>query len=62
MDKLPSLSTQTFKLSCNLDDRIKSKLILADGTMFNGYSFGYNDSKSTCGELVFNTNMVSIVF
>jgi carbamoyl-phosphate synthase small subunit len=34
----------------------KAKLILEDGSVFNGYSFGY--SKSTNGEVVFNTGMV----
>ncbi len=33
----------------------KAKLILQDGTSFNGYSFGYQSSVS--GELVFNTAM-----
>src|ERR1039457_3828077 len=34
----------------------EAKLILEDGTVFNGNSFGY--SKSTNGEVVFNTGMV----
>ncbi|RLD33129.1 MAG: carbamoyl-phosphate synthase (glutamine-hydrolyzing) small subunit, partial [Bacteroidetes bacterium] len=32
-----------------------AKLILEDGTIFNGYSFGYKGSVS--GEVVFNTAM-----
>ncbi len=34
----------------------KSKLILKDGTIFNGYSFG--SKKNVAGEVVFNTGMV----
>ncbi len=34
----------------------KAKLVLEDGTVFNGYNFG--SSKSTSGEVVFNTGMV----
>jgi len=34
----------------------KAKLVLEDGSVFNGYNFGY--SKSTNGEVVFNTGMV----
>ncbi len=35
---------------------MRLKLILEDGSIFPGYSFGYH--KSTSGELVFNTGMV----
>ena len=35
--------------------RLKAKLILEDGTTFEGYSFGYENSVS--GEVVFNTAM-----
>ena len=34
----------------------KSKLILEDGSVFYGYSFGYK--KNVTGEVVFNTGMV----
>src|ERR1035437_6913292 len=34
----------------------KAKLVLEDGSVFNGYSFG--SSLSTNGEVVFNTGMV----
>ncbi len=35
---------------------MKLKLVLEDGSMFSGYSFGY--PMSTSGEVVFNTGMV----
>ncbi len=36
--------------------KIKAKLLLEDGTVFEGYSFGYE--KDISGEVVFNTGMV----
>ncbi len=38
-----------------MDKEIIAKLILEDGTVFNGKSFGYEDS--VAGEVVFNTSM-----
>jgi carbamoyl-phosphate synthase small subunit len=37
-------------------NRKKAKLVLKDGSEFNGYSFGL--PKNTNGEVVFNTGMV----
>lgn len=39
-----------------LKTRKRAKLVLQDGTVFHGYSFGAN--KSTSGEIVFNTSMM----
>jgi hypothetical protein len=35
---------------------VQASLVLEDGTVFHGYSFGYSGSRS--GEVVFNTGMV----
>ena len=37
-------------------NKVKAQLVLADGTTFEGYSFGFPNS--TSGEVVFNTGMV----
>lgn len=37
-------------------ETVKASLILEDGTIYEGKSFGYN--KSCAGEVVFNTAMV----
>lgn len=42
-----------------MSDFKKITLILADGTEYNGYSFGYE--QSAAGELVFNTSMTGYV-
>ncbi len=39
-----------------MNNKVKAKLVLEDGTEFTGYSFGY--AGSTNGEVVFNTSMV----
>ena len=38
-----------------MNNKHKAVLVLADGTYFEGYSFGYTGE--TCGEVVFNTSM-----
>jgi len=45
--------------SVNLKQKTKTKLILKDGTVYSGFSFGH--SSSTSGEVVFNTGMVGYV-
>jgi len=39
-----------------MKENLKAKLVLIDGTEFNGYSFGYSGNCN--GEVVFNTGMV----
>ena len=40
----------------NYENHPEAKLVLSDGTVFSGYSFG--SEKSVAGEVVFNTGMV----
>ena len=39
-----------------MNNKIKN-LILEDGSIFSGYTFGFNSEKEIVGEVVFNTSM-----
>nr|AAC47302.1 glutamine-dependent carbamoyl phosphate synthase [Babesia bovis]prf//2207313A carbamoyl phosphate synthetase [Babesia bovis] len=61
------LCNSSFTFITRVDDSLPAKLLLQDGTEFNGYSFGYVDENydyavlpnlSATGEVVFSTSMV----
>jgi carbamoyl-phosphate synthase small subunit len=56
LELLQTAETISTQSTSKLKNRISASLVLEDGTVFQGYSFGA--SKSTTGEAVFSTSMV----
>lgn len=42
--------------NCKMEEKLSAQLLLEDGSIFHGYSFGF--PKAVSGEVVFNTGMV----